>query len=367
MKQSTRRLMIVTLLATVILNVGEISWGGEKIPEKEGWIPTKDEQAENLLVNGSMEEGFYWKYPNHYVANGWKRWWKGKVIPEYDDVREWRPWKYDGTHAQVYFWTYPYTAGIYQRVAVQPCTLYQFSMYGRNHSSSEIDHHARIGIDQYGREYGLYMSSLPVDIAWSPEQTFFRTWGLHTVTAESFSDTITAITYVSPEPNNAPYDTFWDAAKLTAVPFPNDRLPEPTVWEPSGFITNVVTQESAGAVVIEWDTLEPASTQVWYDIITPTVPITPGGTLLISHTVYLPVIRFQRPPDHVYDFATPLDISPTTHHRTVISSLKEGEKVRFVILSRRQIDTACRTEMYGPITFPSTPSLLYACPRITTK
>jgi hypothetical protein len=367
MNQSTGRLLIVTLLTTVILNAEEVSWGAEKIPEKEDRIAIKDEQAENLLLNGSMEEGFYWKYPNHFIAQGWQRWWKGNVIPEYDDVRKWRPWRFDGSHAQVYFWTWHYTAGIFQRVTVQPCTLYQFSMYGRNHSSSEIDHHARIGIDQYGREYGLYMSSLPVDIAWSPEQTFFRTWGLHTVTAESLGDTITAITYVSPEPNDAPYDTFWDAGRLVAVPFPNNRLPEPGLWEPSGFITNVDAHLGAGDLLIEWNTLEPASTQVWYDVIAPTVPITPEGTLLISSTIYLPVVMSHGLPDREYDFATPLDTSPTTYHRVSIFPLKEGERVEFIVLSRRQIDTACTTEMYGPITTASMPPLFYVYLPLVTK
>ncbi|MCS7179721.1 MAG: hypothetical protein N0A03_10760, partial [Anaerolineae bacterium] len=53
----------------------------------------------NLLVNGNFDDPaypFYWRYPNHFVAGGWIRWWiHGTVLPEYDDARAQRPY-YDG-------------------------------------------------------------------------------------------------------------------------------------------------------------------------------------------------------------------------------------------------------------------------------
>ena len=352
-------IIVILLIAPVLSSLEKPIWGADSPPGKQDQISVKDIQTENLLTNGNMEEGFYWKYPNHYVANGWKRWWIGNVIPEYDDVREWRPWRYDGHHAQIYFWYYHYTAGIFQQVATQPCTPYQFSMYGRNHSGDGADHHARIGIDPLGREYGRYISSLPSDITWSPEQTFFYTWGLHTVTAEALDTTITGITHVSPDANYAPYDTFWDAGTLTQVPFPNNRLPEPDSWESSEFINNVTTQMGAGHLIVEWDTLQPASTQAWYDIIRPADPITPGHTLLLSHAWYLPLIAVNRPPDRDFEFATPLDTTPTTHHRIQISSLNEGEKIKFVLLSRHRQNNACTTEVYGPTTTINMPPITF--------
>ena len=375
MKQSTGRLLIVTLLITVVLNAGEISWGEEKIPEKEGLIPIKDEQAENLLVNGSMEGGFYWKYPNHYIAYGWKRWWiHGTVLPEYDDTRIWRP-HFDGNHAQTYFkWGSAYVAGIYQVVSgLTPCTPYQLTMWSRNHSLEGALPHARIGLVPEGRDFtpdGAVKTGLPPTTVWSREQTSLSTWEELSVEAEPTGDRLTVILYAAPKPSDNRthyFDTFWDAGRLVTVPFPNNRLPEPNLWEPSGFITNVDSQMGAGNLVIEWDTLEPASTQVWYDVIAPTVPITPGGTLLLSSTVYLPSVMSQRPPDREYAFATPLDTSPTTHHRVTISSLKEGERVRFIVLSRRPIDIACTTEAYEPITTGSMSPLLYVYLPLVTK
>jgi len=403
---------------------------------------------ENLLENGSMEASFYWQSPNHFVAQGWHRWWVGDSIPEYDDVRPWRPWCYDGEHAQVYFrWGATYTAGIFQKVSAQPCRLYQFSIYGRNHSNTAAAHHARVGIDPWGRDLEIGMDSLPSGITWSPEKTYMYEWGRHVITAEAHSDTITVITYASPDPGYPTYDTFWDAATLVRVPFPDERLPEPGSWEPSDFIRNLSAKVILYELTITWDTAEPAlaqvwyniadgeegehpyttalnttlrshhsitisnletgdvvsfvtlarhlsndrcvtevsasqvvsapkatdrvpppsswapskiitdlqakpaldmlliswntpgfpsTTQVWYDIIRPSPPIssTPG----MSHTLYLPLIITSYLGDHVYEFATPLDLRPTTHHQAVIEGLSDGDTVILVALSGRVED-----------------------------
>lgn len=348
MKRYARYLVIMALFAALVLGKGEISRG---VGDAPSWRGQGGGQAQdgNLLVNSSMEEGFYWKYPNHYVANDWQRWWLGEGIPEYDDVRKWRPERYDGKHAQVYFrWGKSYTAGIYQRVAVRPCTYYQFSMHGRNHSGPSLDHHARIGIDPLGREYGLYMSSLFPDIVWSPEQTFFYTWGLHTVMAESRGDHITAIVYVSPDNVYTTYDTFWDAGALVELPPPPGRLPEPLDWEPSEFITGVVNYTQSGNLVIEWETAGPASAQVWYQVHTPTPSTTPTGTLLFP-AVYLPLVTSSRTSSPSYSMYTPLDPSYLTHHQVVMKGLSEGQIVEFVILARHLDGDTCCTSASAPL------------------
>ena len=308
--------------------------GGEPFRDRQG-------QENDLLVNGDMEElPFYWEPPNHWIAGNWTRWWMGSVIPEYDDVRDWRPYRYDGDHAQIYFWYWPtaYTAGIYQRVAVQPCTFYQFSMYGRNHSDPGVDHHARIGIDPLGRIVDdPSITYFPPEFVWSPEQTFLHTWGLHTVTAESRSDHVTVITYVSPDRDHPPYDTFWDAGTLVQVTPPDGRIPGPSDWTPDGFITNVISYTSSGQLTIEWDTTEPASTQVWYSVRTPTEPTTP--TVTLTHTTYLPLIARWKLPD----FYTPADQSGGTHHQVTIQGLEAGQIVDFVILARRLVEYSCLT------------------------
>ena len=356
-----KRYIIVTtaLLVALALGEGNHVWGADDVPWKQEltW-GTEDTpphvqrmQGNNLLVNGDMEEGFYWKYPNHFVANGWLRWWKGDVIPEYDDVREWRPWRYDGNHAQVYFWYWPtaYTAGIYQRVAVQPCVFYQFSMYGRNHSGNGADHHARVGIDPLGHEYDRFMSDLPSSTVWSPEKTFFYTWGLHTVTTEARSDYITAVVYVSPDHGYQPYDTFWDAGTLVQVLPPSGRLPDPPNWNPDGFITEVVSYTQPGQLVIEWQTTESASTQVRYRI-TPLSSPTPLTNTSTLTTIYLPLVmtsNWQMP-----DLFTPVDQTGGTHHQVVIQWPEDqtvwpekGYNVNFVILARHLANDACVTSV----------------------
>jgi len=346
----------IALFAAFALGKGEDAWGAGTVPLEGGPLQARQAQEDNLLVNGSMEEGFYWKYPNHFVANGWLRWWEDDEIPEYDDVRESRPWRYDGNHAQIYHrWGRSYTAGIYQQVDVEPCTFYRFSMYGRNHSDVGIDHHACVGINPLGRQYDLYMSELPTDTIWSPGQTFLYVWGLHTVTAESRSDHITAITYVSPDSGYYPYDTFWDAGTLVKVPPPSGRLADPQIWNPDGLITEVVSDTQPGRLVIEWETTEPASTQVWYSVSTPTPPITPTGTLFA--TIYMPLLTNWQPPG----LYTPVDQAGETHHQAVIQSLEDGQVVEFVILARRLVDGTCRTSpspfFRVPIHFSGTASV----------
>ena len=340
MKRYVKYFISAALLVVLVSGKGNITRGLDATPPEEGPSQERRAQGGGLLKNANMEEGFYWEYPNHFVAKNWTRWWLGDVIPEYDDVRDWRPYRYDGDHAQIYFWSWPvaYTAGIYQRVAVQPCRFYQFSMYGRNHSDSGVNHHARLGIDPLGRIVDdPYIDYFPPEFVWSPEQTFLYTWGLHTVTAESRSDYITAITYVSPDRNHPPYDTFWDAGSLVEVAPPDGRLPEPSNWNPDGFITNVISHTASGQLTIEWDTAEPVLTQVWYSVHTPTSPTTP--TITLSHTLYLPLVsRWEIP-----DLYTSVDQSDATHHEATIEGLEKGQTVEFVILARRLVEYSCLT------------------------
>jgi hypothetical protein len=342
MKRFVWLVMFTVLLVALVSGRTGVTRGTGEAASDEELEPIRQAQAGNLLANGSMEQGFYWMYPNHFVANDWLRWWIGHSIPEYDDVREWRPHRYDGSHAQVYFrWGATYEAGIYQRVAVQPCAFYQFSMYGRNHSFLETDHHARIGIDPLGREINTLgdprVESLPPEILWSPEQTFFYTWGQHTVAAESRSDYVTVITYVSPDPENGPYDTIWDAGSLHQVPPPSGQVPEPSNWTPDGFVTGVVSYTLTGQLIVEFDTAEPASTQLWYTVNAPTTPFTPTTTF--TRTTYLPLVML-RYPSMLY---TPADQAGGTHHQAIIQPVEDGQSVTFVILARRLVDDTCHT------------------------
>lgn len=342
MKRQIWHTICMVLLIALVLSKGEVALGAGIEPD-EGEPPQIEQvQSSNLLLNGSMEDGFYWLYPNHYIANNWTRWWLGDVIPEYDDVRAWRDYKYDGEHAQIYFWIWPqaYTAGIYQQVAAQPCTFYQFNIYGRNHSDPAVNHHARIGIDPLGRIVdNPYVDYFPPEFVWSPEKTYLYTWGLHTLTAESSSDHITAITYVSPDRNYPPYDTFWDGGTLVQVLPPGGRLPEPSSSTSDGFITSVVSNTLPGQLTIEWNTAEPVWTQVWYIVLTPTESATP--TVTLTNTIYLPLVSRSGWPN----LQTPVDQSGTTHHTATIVDLQEGQIVRFVILARRLIEYSCYTSI----------------------
>jgi hypothetical protein len=319
-------------------------------------------QDPGLLVNGNFDQlPFYWRVPNHFIAGGWARWWmEGSVIPEFDDVRSWRPWRYDGDHAQVYFkWGNTYEAGIYQVVTgLTPCVPYRLTMWARNHSLDGVLPHARIGLDPQGTplttrapigpndEDSVVRTGLPPLTVWSREQTSLFTWEELSVEAEPLGDRLTVILYAYPEhPSDGRtyyFDTFWDAGRLITSTYPGGRLPEPVSWTSSGFITNVVVTPVLDSLVIEWETLAPAPTQVWYDVFS---PVSPSITGTLPYTVYLPLVL--RSP--FLQNATPLDLAPVTHHRAVIPGLQDGQTVRLYLLSRRPLTDACITEAYGPI------------------
>jgi hypothetical protein len=326
---------IIALLLAVLLFEGqkETIWGA-KDPWEDKKSYTEQQTEENLLVNGSMEEGFYWAYPNHFVAKGWERWWiHGSVMPEYDDTNksDVRP-EYDGGHAQTYFkWGASYTAGIYQTVTgLSPCTPYQLTMWSRNHSLAGALPHARIGLDPQGLDFtpdGAVKSGLPLQTVWSEEQTALFTWEQLSVQVEPLEDRMTAILYASPwRPNDKRtyyFDTYWDAGKLVHLPSPDGRLPEPDSWAPSELIQNLSAVSLLDRVIITWNTSSPASTQVWYEITS-------------SNAVA------QNPP---MALVTPVDLTPVTQHRVVIEGLRSGEVVSFVALSRRPVNNQCVTEV----------------------
>ena len=331
------------ILSLVLLTVPTLSRVGLTQATNEPLLP-RQTSPDNLLLNGNMDETpFYWKPPNHWVAGDWMRWWTSSMIPEYDDVRAWRPQRYDGNHAQVYFiWGGPYTAGIYQQVPVQPCTHYQFSIFGRNHSLEGADHHAKIGLDPLGRAYNTLdaprVSELPFDIVWSPEQTFYNVWGQHTVVAESRNETISAITYVSPDPDYYPYDTFWDGGSLVEVAPPSGTiLAGSSLPAPDNLIMGLSVSALALMAIVEWDTPVPASTQVMYRYVGPTHP--PGATLM-PHSVFLPSVTSDSLELNLH---SELDTTPVLHHRVVLQDLAPGYKIEVAALSRRLDGQICVT------------------------
>lgn len=330
-------------------------WNGESRPISVAAPPVQS-QSTGLLVNGNFDQlSFYWRYPNHFVAGGWTRWWiHGTVLPEYDDART-RPY-YDGGHAQVYFkWGSTYEAGIYQVVSgLTPCTPYRLTMWARNHSLDGVLPHARIGLDPQGTQLTpsdddcAVKAGLPPQTVWSSEQTTLFAWEELSVNAEPVGDRLTAILYAHPQaPNDGRtyyFDTFWDAGSLITSTYPAGRLPTPSSWTPSGFITNVITSFVTSGVsstlLITWTTAAPASTQVWYNIISPTSPLPLAGPYL----VFLPLVA--KAPSYAY--ATPVDITPAYVHTASVPDLTSGVTVQWVLLSRRLLSGACVTEVYGP-------------------
>ena len=360
-------------------------------PAEIAEVMAMERTTDNLLTNGYMDIGFYPRPPNHYVAFPWFEWWGDyTTIPEYIDGghpyhNECYPIPVDdkchggvagNNSSQGYIlWNKrPFIAGIYQPVSgVTPCTLYNFSVYNRNDAANYVP---QIAIDVSGwiitrmgnsdpencppdgasRCPDPYIAAFPATTHWSaPANIPAYQWGQHSLTAEAIHTTISVWTRAAPGVGNISQSTYWDAAELTQVDFPNGRLPTPALWEPTGLINNVTTVRNHQTFTITWETLVPASTQVWYQIENPAPPITP--TPPVTHTnyppqlnAYLPLVARSRPipSPTTYTQHTPLDATPTTHHQVVISNITENAYLYFVPLSRRVVGTQCVTEADFP-------------------
>jgi len=342
----------------------------------------------NLLINGDMDGGggrypFYGRPTNHFVTGMWYEWFWNAAIPEFIDGGHphhnecYPPPPLEvgchdmDNHSQGYIrWGDGYMAGIYQPVVVNPCVNYRFEIYHKN--QPDPGYISKIGIDPTGQilppyaeqERDLYPdncppdyqsecpnpgvstpSDLPPNIIWSSEVHNVWNWQKLFITAEAVSTTLTVWTYTDARNVQiASKSTYWDYASLVEVPFPGNRLPPPSSMTPSGFITNVVTQTVLDFLIVEWDTLAPASSQVWYRFITETTTITPTG----AYFVYLPLV-IKPLSGEGYPFATSLDTTPKTRHRAAIPNVREGDRIEFVVLSRHPLNNACRTEFFEPI------------------
>jgi hypothetical protein len=372
-------------LIALAISGGWLAKGGgavAQVADSPDQPPSIQPAAPNLLINGDMNGAgglypFYWRPTNHFVAGMWYEWFWTGAIPEYIDGGH--PHHHEcypvppnedcaaaNNHSQGYIrWGGPFIAGIYQPVSVTPCTYYRFEAYNAN---QDANYHTKVGIDPTGQGMTPYnplggnppincppdgysycpdpgiesLSELPSHMVWSPESNN-QGWTLLGVETEALSTTVTVWTFAAPEGSIPAVSSYWDAASLTEVSFPNNRLPAPTSWTPSGFIYNVVTTAISGGVTVDWDTLGPATAQAWYNVITPTAPITHTG----AFTVYFPLVfRFTGN----YTFATLLDMNRTTHHQFTVSGLQPGVNVELVLLSRRPQVNACTTEVYGPLT-----------------
>jgi len=167
------------------------------------------------------------------------------------------------------------------------------------------------------------------------------------VTTESGGDSVTAIVYASPNPGYGYYDTFWDAGTLAEARPPDGRLPAPDSLENDGFISNVVTSTLVNYMVVEWDTLEPASTQVLY-----TAWDSETISFTVTAVVYLPLVISNPGTEDVLatlSRATFADQTPVTHHQALLGPLQDGQMVRFIALSRRLVGGECQTSPSGLI------------------
>ena len=326
-----------------------ISWlliligGGFLFLRQQEPTQANETSSDNLLINSGFEDGaFQHFYPNHYVAANWNRWWiHGTPAPEFTDAGHGRE-PYAGSHAQIYHSWSAYTAGIFQQInGLTPCRPYELTMYAKTNSPGSTTPHTRIGLDPTGTvltDDGAVKNGLPAGTIWSAEQTALYAWEELAVQTEPVGESLTAILYSAPRSSQyIPYDTFWDDGHLIPLAYTSGRLPEPSA-EGTGFIniTQIITGNNS--VTISWQTNAGASTQVWYNVIPPTTPVSP--TTPLTQTLYFPLIATG---ERGYAYNSDIDHTQTTTHQVIIAALQPGDEVRFIILARH-FAAACLTE-----------------------
>jgi hypothetical protein len=389
---------VVAILSLLILAAGSQPVSGsqtEAAPPGPS-TPSAPAVATNLLVNGDFDQvGFYWRYPNHYVAGGWFEYWVGRNLPEFIDGgsiyhNSCYPIPPNGicgnNHSQGYIrWGAPYIAGIYQLVPATPCASYNFSGWVRNDQSN---YHPKVGIDVKGtqlpfpdQDYTSHncppngnspcpnpslqtLADMPQTIVWGPE--FFNapafTWTNGSVTAEALSTTMGVWTFVAPEdcPDCSPSrSTYWDYASLVQV-IPTTLSPDGRIPAPDGKISGLTVTPLATTAQIQWTTSQPAFGQVFYRLHPPapscigTACLCPGTTCFV-YTVYLPLIV--RGPGTVNDFTfkTVPTTVPLTHPTVSLTGLEAGKAYDFVVMSRAFTSGACVSSVSSTGTFTTTP------------
>ena len=350
--RATRLIATATLLLTGATQVfGQPASGAAQIADSSAtseWLPGPPVAGVDLLVNGGLNGDYYPAKPNHYVAPAWGRWWiDGSFLPEYDRSRGSNPYIEGDRSQRMHSWGDGFVSGIYQVAAVTQCTNYQLDGWIRSESVAATQPNTRIGLDPTGTQLTKAptsgaVTSLPALTIWSPTGTQLFTWDHFTTQAEALGDKVTAILYAAPQPGSSQtpyYAIYLDAISLTTIPFPDGKLPAPSSWAPTSFISNLTTNYVSGTVTIAWDTASEASTQVWYSIENLSEPVT--STTTYTYSTYLPVISNFRPPTA---YMTTLDTTPALHHQAVITGLESSQYVIFVALSRQPTGTSCTTE-----------------------
>jgi hypothetical protein len=334
---------------------------GENTP-----IPTGDVTPGDMLTNGNMDQqGFYWRYPNHWISGSWFEWFSTRLlIPEFTDGHE-RGFSHTYPSSQrLQLWGARYAGGLMQSATVIPCTYYRFQAFGQSRPGTDnpppvdVASHMKIGIEPYGwmsgrkiprYDPGLEPEEFPDTVIWSSEATHNFVFAPYNVTAEALSSTVTVILFSNPEVDLEGgviwNDTIWDTASLIEVLPPSgsilggDGLPEP-----DGLISNVSARALPKVAIVEWDTAVPASTQLLYRIVEPIAPIT--NTQPLTYSLYLPMVTHDAG-GFVFDRRSRPDTTPVLHHRVVVFGLPDVYTIDFVGLSRRLVGDGCVTSASG--------------------
>jgi hypothetical protein len=322
--------------------------------EREAPAAIAESTSGNLLPNGNMDQlGFYWRYPNHWIAGGWFEWFSVVLrIPELNDGYERGFYHSYPSSQRLQLWGAGYAGGLMQSVTVAPCSYYRFQAYGQSRPGSDdpppvnVASHMKVGIEPYGWMSGrsiadydpaLEPSEFPATVVWSSEATHDFSFAPYAVTAEARANIITVILFSNPEvdPDGGVLwnDTIWDTASLVQAQPPSGLLVSPgTLRPPDGEISGVTSTPVFNAATLQWQTSAPAFSQVLYHYVAPASP----GTSLP------PIVTSTEQFEH----RTNVVLTALKSHSIKLRDLSPASVYDVALLSRRWTGSRCQTSVY---------------------
>lgn len=308
---------------------------------KGSWVPDDDNNTNNNIPAASRQD--------------WRLWFlHGTALVETDPEATYAH-SSEGVQIRPYPGHSNQVAGLYQPIYnTVPCLIYEFAMYGQSFpEKTQYAANLKVGIDQVGwhpnsSEDPAVHDNFPATTVWSAAQDFRKFYGKLVVQAEALSTKIAVFTYAH-TPGDRYHRIFWDTGSLREIA--PDSIVDPEN-PPAPSLDPQTSGVGRTTATIEWTTAVEAMGQVFYQA-KPTSPEPPTSTLLLSHTVYLPLVQSSQQQEDWQ--STALDTTMSFDHSMPLTGLRPDTTYEYFVASRGLSGAACETWVSEKKTFTTQP------------
>jgi len=250
------------------------------------------------------------------------------------------------------------SGGLYQPIYnTTPCFTYEFKMYvySRIKESDDQTTALQVGIDRTGwaldPAHAPGVHSFPSTMVWSTPKTQTGRFVPLTVQAEAAANKITVFTYADVTGGGS-HKIYWDTGSLREIAPTSIVDPENPPAPDNIYILPQTPSVGRTTATINWTTAVEAMGQVFYQA-KPTSPEPPTSTLLLSHTVYLPLVQSSQQQEDWQ--STALDTTMSFDHSMPLTGLRPDTTYEYFVASRGLSGAACETWVSEKKTFTTQP------------